>query len=268
MKESRLDPSSLILFRRRARPPLFPATALGVRDPVADTLPLLAASAVAVGVVHTALGPDHYLPFIALARARRWSAMRTATITALCGLAHVGSSLLLGLGGVALGSALFHLERVEAVRGDIAAWLMLGFGLAYATWGLRQAARAGTHSHVHVHHNGTAHTHTHDHHQEHLHPHVDQGRRTTAWALFLVFAFGPCEPLIPLLFYPAATGGFGQLAAIVLAFAAATLVTMLALVFAGLAFDPRRAFPRLARWEHALAGLVVALCGAAMTAGL
>jgi ABC-type nickel/cobalt efflux system permease component RcnA len=235
---------------------------------VADTLPLLAASAVAVGVVHTALGPDHYLPFIALARARRWSTIRTATITTLCGLAHVGSSLLLGLGGVALGSALFHLERVEAMRGDIAAWLMLGFGFAYAAWGVRQALRAGTHSHAHVHHDGAAHTHTHDHHREHLHPHVDQGRSTTAWALFLVCAFGPCEPLIPLLFYPAATGGIGQVAAVVLAFAVATLATMLALVFAGLALDPRRAFPRLARWEHALAGLVVALCGAAMTAGL
>jgi hypothetical protein len=42
---------------------------------------------------------------------------------------------------------------------------------------------------------------------------------------------------------------------------------MLVAVFAGLAIDPRRAFPRLARWEHAVAGGVVALCGAAMTAG-
>lgn len=235
---------------------------------MADTLPLLAASAAAVGVVHTALGPDHYLPFIALARARGWRAPRTAAVTALCGLAHVGSSLLLGLGGVALGSALFHLERVEAVRGDIAAWLMLGFGLAYAAWGVRQALRGAAHSHAHAHPDGTVHTHTHDHRREHLHPHDGGGRSLTAWALFLIFAFGPCEPLIPLLFYPAATGGGAQLAAVVAAFAAATLATMLALVFAGLALDPRRAFPRLARWEHALAGLVVALCGAAMTAGL
>lgn len=232
-----------------------------------DSLPLLAASAAAVGVVHTALGPDHYLPFIALARARRWSAARTAAITALCGLAHVGSSLLLGLGGVALGSALFHLESLESLRGDIAAWLMLGFGLAYAAWGVRRALRGTAHSHAHVHHDGTAHTHDHDHHREHLHPHAEHAGSLTAWTLFLIFAFGPCEPLIPLLFYPAATGGFGQVGAIVVAFTAATLATMLALVFAGLLVDPRRVSPRLARWEHAVAGLVVALCGAAMTLG-
>lgn len=234
----------------------------------ADSLLFLAGSAAAVGAVHTALGPDHYLPFIALARARGWSAARTATITVLCGLAHVGSSLLLGLGGVLLGSALFHLERVEAMRGDIAAWLMLGFGLAYAVWGLRQALRGVPHSHAHVHADGTAHDHGHDHHREHLHPHVERTGALTGWTLFLIFAFGPCEPLIPLLFYPAATGGAGQIAVIVAVFAAATLATMLAMVFAGLAFDPRRAFPRLARWEHALAGGVVALCGAAMVAGL
>ena len=28
--------------------------------------------------------------------------------------------------------------------------------------------------------------------------------KTTPWILFLIFVFGPCEPLIPLLMYPAA----------------------------------------------------------------
>ena len=36
-----------------------------------DAAPLLL-SAATIGVLHTALGPDHSLPFIALARARRW----------------------------------------------------------------------------------------------------------------------------------------------------------------------------------------------------
>ena len=31
-------------------------------------------AAAALGVVHTLLGPDHYLPFIFLSRARGWSA--------------------------------------------------------------------------------------------------------------------------------------------------------------------------------------------------
>ena len=28
--------------------------------------------------------------------------------------------------------------------------------------------------------------------------------KTTPWVLFLIFVFGPCEPLIPLVMYPAA----------------------------------------------------------------
>lgn len=233
-----------------------------------DSLALLAAAAATIGMVHTALGPDHYVPFVALARARRWSAARTAVMTAACGLAHVGGSVLLGFGGVLLGTALFHLERVEAVRGTIAAWLMLGFGLSYAAWGVRQALRGGRHSHLHAHADNVVHAHDHVHHAEHLHPHDSDGRASTAWTLFLIFAFGPCEPLIPLLFYPAATAGPWQVAAVVAVFALATLATMLAMVFAILALDPRRAFPALRRWEHAVAGLAVAACGAAMRAGL
>jgi len=233
-----------------------------------EAAPLLV-SAATIGVLHTALGPDHSLPFIALARARHWSWRRTAAITALCGLAHVGSSVLLGLAGIALGTAVFHLERIEAARADVAAWLMLGFGLAYAAWGARRALRADAHAHAHAHADGTWHRHTHQHHREHLHPHDGGAQRAmTVWTLFLVFGFGPCEPLIPLLLYPAATAGLAQTALVIGVFAIATIATMLAVVFASLALAPRAAWPRLARWQHALAGLVIAACGALMTAGL
>ncbi|NIR37211.1 MAG: hypothetical protein GWN73_15615, partial [Actinobacteria bacterium] len=55
----------------------------------------LLAAAVGVAVTHTALGPDHYLPFVMLARARKWSWARTLTVTGICGLGHVASSVLL-----------------------------------------------------------------------------------------------------------------------------------------------------------------------------
>lgn len=235
-----------------------------------EIAPLLL-SAATIGVLHTALGPDHSLPFIALARARRWSARRTALITTLCGLAHVASSALLGLAGLALGSAVFHFERIDAARGDIAAWMMLAFGLAYAAWGVRVALRPGEHVHAHAHADGTLHRHPHRHSGEHLHPHDGAPQRepvTSAWALFLIFGFGPCEPLIPLLLYPAATGSLGASALVIGVFGLATIATMLAVVFAALAVTPLVRWPRLARWEHAIAGGVVAACGIAMHAGL
>ncbi|HHQ47795.1 MAG TPA: hypothetical protein ENK19_02820, partial [Acidobacteria bacterium] len=80
------------------------------------------AAAIGVAAAHTVLGPDHYLPFVMLARARNWSRRRTLVVTILCGLGHVGSSIVLGGLGVAAGVALSHLRGVEGLRGGIAAW--------------------------------------------------------------------------------------------------------------------------------------------------
>lgn len=50
-----------------------------------------------LGFLHTLMGPDHYLPFVMMARAQDWSRKKTAWVTFLCGLGHVGSSLVIGL---------------------------------------------------------------------------------------------------------------------------------------------------------------------------
>ena len=66
-----------------------------------------------------------------------------------------------------------------------------------------------------MHANGTMHSHGHAHSGEHVHVHeetgdlgdgVRDGGSMTPWVLFTIFLFGPCEPLIPLLMYPAAKG--------------------------------------------------------------
>jgi hypothetical protein len=81
--------------------------------------PLIIAAA-SIGFFHTLLGPDHYLPFIMMSWSRRWSRMKTAMITLACGLGHIGSSVLLGLIGVALVLEVKRLEVVESVRGPLA----------------------------------------------------------------------------------------------------------------------------------------------------
>lgn len=54
---------------------------------------LLAASAAGIGFVHTLLGPDHYIPFVAMSRAGGWSLRKTALITSLCGLGRYSHAL-------------------------------------------------------------------------------------------------------------------------------------------------------------------------------
>ena len=83
---------------------------------MSNELLLLMATAASIGVVHTLLGPDHYVPFIVLAKARGWSLARTAGITVLCGLGHVLSSVVLGMAGIALGLAVHRLGVAEDGR--------------------------------------------------------------------------------------------------------------------------------------------------------
>lgn len=195
-------------------------------------------TAVSLGFVHTVLGPDHYVPFIAMSKAGNWSAKKTFWVTFLSGLAHVLSSVVLGFLGLALASELGKLEAFEGMRGSLASWMLLSFGFLYMAWGLKKAYSAKT--------NG--------------------GSKNSmgAWIIFTIFLFGPCEPLIPLLMFPAAESSVLFTAAVAALFSVTTLATMLTIVMAsvyGLSFAK---FKPLAKYAHALAGGAVFACGFGM----
>ncbi len=227
---------------------------------------ILAGTAATIGFVHTITGPDHYLPFVALGRARNWSLGKTLTITTLCGIGHVLGSAALGAVGVGLGLAVGRLDIIEGFRGDLAAWGLISFGLLYGIWGLRKAWVQRPHSHAHVHADGTSHHHVHSHKDTHAHPHVDERsiRSITPWALFVIFVLGPCEPLVPILMYPAAGNSFMSLVGVTAIFAVVTVATMLIMVV--LAERGIRLFPTLglARYAHALAGFTIMGSGLAI----
>jgi nickel/cobalt exporter len=228
-------------------------------------LTVLLVTAASIALFHTVLGPDHYLPFVVMARAAKWSVPKTVWVTLLCGLGHVGSSVLLGLLGVAFGLAISSLEAVERVRGDIAAWLLTGFGLVYFIWGLRRAFRQRPHHDLHLHENGLAHAHLHAHSGDHLHVHLtDRPATLTPWILFVIFVFGPCEPLIPLLIYPAAQHHFRAVALVSGVFAAVTIATMLAIVLLGVVGMSAVPWKKLQPYSHATAGAAIFLCGLAI----
>ena len=228
-------------------------------------LSALVITAASIGFLHTVLGPDHYLPFIMMSWARKWSRVKTTFITFLCGLGHIASSVALGLIGVSMGLAVKKLELIESARGNLAAWLLIAFGLAYLVWGLRRAYRNQPHMHNHVHTGQRAHTHRHSHHQKHTHVH--NGKNTssvTPWTLFVIFVFGPCEPLIPILMYPAAKNGFFSVLLVALVFGIATITTMLGVVLlasTGVNFLP---LAKVQRFAHVIAGASIFLCGLAI----
>ena len=231
---------------------------------MSQELSILALSAATIAFIHTLLGPDHYLPFIAMARAQGWSPARTAAITALCGAGHILSSILLGAVGIALGLATSFFEPLDEIRGSLAAWAFMSFGLVYLAWGLRKARRTGPHVHAHPHPDGHVHTHGHTHAGEHVHVHEDGARRITPWVVFVIFVLGPCEPMIPVIMYPAVKGNYFNVILVTAVFGAVTTLSMLAVVLGaslGLRSIPLKPWDR---YSHALAGATLFLCGAAM----
>ncbi|RLE41499.1 hypothetical protein DRJ16_06205 [Candidatus Woesearchaeota archaeon] len=225
---------------------------------------ILCWTAASLGFIHTVLGPDHYLPFIVMNRARKWSATKTAWITFACGLGHVLSSVVLGLIGIAFGVAVMKLEAFEAFRGNLAAWALIGFGFAYAAWGIHRGVRNRPHTHLHLEGEGAP-AHSHHHEGEHTHSHEPAAKANiTPWVLFTIFVLGPCEPLIPLLMYPAAKHSLLGTVLVAVVFSAVTIGTMMGIVMAtswGVSFAR---FGRLERWTHALAGGAICLSGLAI----
>lgn len=230
----------------------------------------LVITAATLGFMHTIFGPDHYVPFVMMAKAQGWSKKKTALITFLCGLGHVGSSVVIGIILVVLGIAAAswgesRWAHFHELRGSLAAWLLMGLGAAYFVWGVVQAKRNKPHSHPHVHEDGEVHKHKHTHQAAHMHAHQSSKKKqVTPWILFTIFIFGPCESLIPLMLGAWAVAKTSGVVLVTAAFSISTVITILAAVailLGGISLVP---LGKLERYTHAMAGLSIIACGAAI----
>ncbi|MGE5429043.1 MAG: hypothetical protein ACM3O8_14210 [Methylococcaceae bacterium] len=226
-----------------------------------NELNVLLLTALSLGFIHTLLGPDHYLPFIVLSRARKWSLAKTLWITALSGFGHIAGSVLLGIAGVALGISLSRLELIEAHRGSLVAWMLIIFGLFYTLYGVIHFVHKGHHRHLpkfllpkSI--------------RKYRHLPITEEEETkadttrlTPWILFLIFVFGPCEVLIPLLIFPAAQHDWIGIFSVATLFGIATISTMLFTVFIGYTGISMIRFKQVERYMHMIAGSVIMLSG-------
>lgn len=224
-----------------------------------NELTLLLLSSASLGFIHTVLGPDHYLPFIVLSKARKWPQSKTLWITFFSGIGHVGSSVLIGILGIALGYGVNRLEAVESGRGDIVPWLMMAFGLAYLLFGIIRFFKPRLHTHL----------------PKFLQPksirelnhfsEVDEKTiNITPWILFLIFVFGPCEVLIPLLIYPASQIHFTGMLLVSAVFAISTISTMMVIVYLGQKGTKYISQKHNENYFHIIAGVIILILGLGM----
>ena len=224
-------------------------------------LQILIITAITIACLHTITGPDHYLPFIALSKARGWSFGKTLMWTIICGCGHVWSSVLLALGGSAIGWSLSKVSWLENIRGGIAGWVLLVFGLVYGIWGLIRAYKNKPHKHFDTYEDGGIYVYEHKH-GEAVQP--KERYKVTPWVMFIIFLLGPCEPMIPLLYYPAAQHSWSGMLLLILVYTFFTLATMIVMVvlgYYGISFFKTE---KLERFMHALGGLTIFICGAGM----
>ena len=210
-------------------------------------------TAATVGALHS-LGPDHWLPFAALARARNWTPLRTARLAFVCGLGHVTVSALLGILAVLLGR-----ESVETfgttVHGS-APLLLIGFGFAYMTWALWRIFRGRLLHHV-DHLEGKPHDHGRGHHHDH-------GKKLSEWGLFVLFCCDPCIALIPMI-VAASAKGWGAIGAVVVVYELATIAAILVLVHIAHTGARTMRFAWLDRYGDVVAGGAIICVGTVVT---
>ena len=196
-----------------------------------------------LGFLHTVLGADHYVPFISMSRLGAWSGTKTFRVTFLSGLGHVGSSISICVVGLVFAVNVGKLQAFEGARGSAAAWAMLIFGFIYLVFGIKKIFSRKEREEI---------------------SELKRKKDMSAWILFAVFVFGPCEPLIPVVMLPAAKYGYAHAAAAALAFSVATIATMLALVMGSYYGLNKLQFKGWEKYSHALAGGAVFACGFAM----
>jgi len=224
---------------------------------------MLSLTAASLGFIHTALGPDHYLPFIVLSKARNWSVTKTMMITFISGVGHVGGSVVIGLVGIALGISMNKLTFIEGFRGDIVALLLIFFGLLYTIYGYYKFLKNGGHHHLPnflIPGNLREMKHQVSHGLEEK---VDE-TKLTPWVLFIIFVFGPCEVLIPMLFIPAVQRSSVGIASVAFFFGITTIATMMLIVYLGHLGSSFLKFKSKEKYMHLIAGLVILGAGLGM----
>ena len=216
---------------------------------------ILISTAALIAFIHTIIGPDHYLIFVALGKARDWSTLKTLKYTTICGVGHILSSVIIGFIGIFFGIELVKLVNLEESRGLLSEWTLLFFGLIYFVWGLRKIR-------IHKNKKNISNKNSYINSQK-------KGFNITPWTLFIVFVLGPCEALIPLFMYPAIEADMMLVFQVAFVFGIVTLVTMLISVFLLMKGLNIFKFNSFEKYSHVIAGASIMLCAIAINfAGL
>lgn len=201
-----------------------------------DVLFSLVGGGLIAAFLHAAL-PTHWLPFVLVGRAQRWSLGRTLGSVAAAGLAHVATTAVLGGLLVAAGLALD--QWIAGIMPHISALMLFAFGGFYlirAT--LRRPAPVTPSGHV----------------LDLAEPAVSHG--AAFWGLVALLALSPGEVLLPI-YLSSANEGLAAMSLLTLAFAIGTIAGMGVFTLLARAGASLLKLEKWARYEGAILGLAL-----------
>jgi nickel/cobalt exporter len=219
-----------------------------------------------VAFFHAAI-PTHWLPFVLVSRARRWSRSKTLAVAALAGLGHVLLTSLLGLGIAWFGFQLDASLGEIFIRGTGVVLLAIG-----GFYGWRQLHGHGV---LHHHAPGGHHQPSEECEHEHERSHWDEELQDTElvsdkagdWAaisgLFMMLTLSPCEGFLPV-YLSGVQFGWRGFVVLSLILAVATLTGMLAFTWLTLVGFERFKLKSFEQFEAGLLGMIFIVLGLMM----
>jgi len=191
-----------------------------------------------LSIIH-ALIPNHWLPLIAIAKAEKWSKPIAITATVITGMAHVLSSLVIGL---ILGIIGYKLSKsYTAVTEIIAATILVIMGIIYISLDFKK----------------------HNHHHEHLKSPEELGKKSH-WAIILTLSiamfFTPCLE-IEAYYFQAGIFGWSGILLVSLVYLIITIFIMVLLVYLGLSGINKFKSHFLEHHDKLLSGIVLLVLG-------
>jgi nickel/cobalt exporter len=225
-------------------------------------LTTVAATGFTVAFFHAAI-PTHWLPFVLVSRARRWSRTKTLAVSALAGLGHVALTSLLGLAIAWFGFQLD--EKLGRMFPWVAGGVLIAIGLFYF-W--RQARGGVMHHHVlgapHHASEHCGHGHEHSHWDEELKDSELVATKSGDWpaisGLFVMLTLSPCEGFLPVYLSGVQFGWHGFIV-LSLILAVATLAGMMLFTWLTLVGLEKLEVKNLERYEAGLLGALFTLLG-------
>lgn len=202
----------------------------------------LLVGALLLSLVHAAI-PNHWLPLVAVGKAQQWARAETAAVTAVAGLAHTLSTVLVGI-LVGLAGLKLH-QSYRVFSAVVAPTIIIVLGLLYIAL---EYTRRGIHAH------------------EHLESVTNQqgGIRSKAaivTSLAAAMFFSPCLELDAYYLTAAALGWIG-IALVSVVYVVVTVAGMVGLVQLGMMGVERVHWHFLDHHPRLVSGLVLVVLGA------